>query len=159
MPRRKTITLAPGEIVVGDAPICADMQSVECAIGACRATRTLHGEGRGSFKWATVLALGHLRGGKHYAPDGSVVTNRPLPWLSGKRTKPFAKALDLFMCEMLDVWESAGLRPTVRADNKGVSEFLQFCKAVLVGAGFKPPATLLNNAKRARNFKKRHRAE
>jgi hypothetical protein len=78
-----------------------------------------------------------------------------LPWLSGKRAKCVAWNLDIFVRDLCDAWKEAGLRPTVRDDASGKSDFIRFVEDVLTCVAIPwGGSSLRKNANRAQNFER-----
>jgi hypothetical protein len=61
---------------------------------------------------------------------------RPLPWLTGKRVKPDAWNLDIFIGDAKQAWERAGLCPTMRDDD--TPESVAKIKAAVTQTGLTP---------------------
>ena len=140
MPRRKTSLLDKGKIIVGDMPSTGDVAAIEAAVQACGATHSLPQP----LKNTLLFKLGETVA---YAKIGL------RPWLSGKKVKPDAWNLDIFIRGAFDAWLLAGLGPTVRDDATGKSQFLSFVEDLAKRLGILGArGSLFHNAVRARKI-------
>lgn len=146
MPRRKTPVTPANKLAITDKAEVADdddAAAISTAIQACNATCTLPQATQDRL----ALDLRH---------SGEFVRFGVRRLLAGKRFKPDAIALDAFVRAASDAWEAVGLKPTVRDDASGKSEFLRFVEDLAGRFGvLSNRNSLYHNAVRARDLKVR----
>jgi hypothetical protein len=140
MPRRKDPLQPSGHIVPGSGITMSDVRSIIRCIRRYPNTSSLPRIERHRLMRMIFHAVSHARIGLSH-------------WLSGKEVRPTAWMLDVFTHDLMGAWQTVGLRPTVRADATGTSEFLSFahdlakCTALHANRD-----TLFPNAVRARDI-------